>query len=224
MNINLKFWQSAGNLAAFKTFIAKWWDYCQTVLELPIQQYDAETVNFFILNLLAYEKGIERFDGETEELYRKRVKYADQNMFDAGTSIGMKNIFARLDLGEVSIEERIDGRDWDVIGLTITDQQMSEFQDVIETLIKSYGRTCRRYEITTLTSNVLTLRCQTFGNEDENITTKAEIDFSNFDPVVRDEFTFSDFAVSTVVEEFTFSDFVVNSILETFEYSDFEVA
>lgn len=179
--ISLKFWQSAGNLSAYKDFISKWFEWAQGVIETPIKQYDAESVSFFILNLMAYEKGIERFDGESDELYRKRVKYADANMQDAGTQAGLQRIWERLELGYLEISERIDDRDWDIVELRVTDDQISEHANLLDIVVKNYGLTCRRYEITTMTIALFNLRLQICDCDTENIVASTVIDYGSTD-------------------------------------------
>ncbi|EDV6094794.1 hypothetical protein AA490_005094, partial [Salmonella enterica subsp. enterica] len=67
-----------------------------------------------ILNLIAWQYDISRFDGESLPLYRKRVKYAFINAQDAGSVAGFKAIFERLEIGFVEIQERQPGIDWDI--------------------------------------------------------------------------------------------------------------
>ena len=45
----------------------------------------------------------------------------------------------------IEIEERIDGQDWDVIDIRLSDTQLAENSELLDVLIQHYGRTCRRY-------------------------------------------------------------------------------
>ncbi|MOA25246.1 hypothetical protein D3C78_1459590 [compost metagenome] len=58
---------------------------------------------------------------------------------------GFKRIFERLGIGWCEIHERVEGADWDVILIEVTDSALSSNQALMQTLIQHYGRTCRRY-------------------------------------------------------------------------------
>lgn len=51
----------------------------------PLNQFDPLTCTPALLNLLAYDRDISRFDGEPLELFRRRVAYAFVNARDAGS-------------------------------------------------------------------------------------------------------------------------------------------
>lgn len=154
----LKFWKGMGNLLAYASFLNSWFEYVKGLLLFPTKQFDAETANIFIVDLLAWERDIERFNAEPEWLYRKRVKYAYANARDAGTAAGFKRIWERMELGHLEINERIDGRDWDIVSLEVTESVISDRPELLDIIIEKYGRTCRRHEWYTkasITMNVL---------------------------------------------------------------------
>lgn len=151
--INLTFWQRGSkekaDAAAFATFLDGWWTTIKTWLEFPFTVYNVDTAPLFIVDLLAWQRDVERFTGEPETLYRLRVKHAFENATDAGNTAGFKRIWARLGLGSVEIGERIDGQDWDVVELTMPPQIIADNPELLRLLVNSYGRTCRRYRIAT---------------------------------------------------------------------------
>lgn len=170
--INPVFWLSSGNLNAYASFLDRWYQYAKTLLEWPAKQLDVDVADLFIVDLLAWERDIERFSGEPEWLYRRRVKFAYHNVKDAGSAQGFKRIWERMELGYINIEERIPGRDWDVVKLTVTDHALSQYPELINVILSHYAITCRRYELTTLAIDVATVRINHFEHVSQNILAK----------------------------------------------------
>jgi hypothetical protein len=125
--------------------INAFWQRLKGWLLLPLAQQDPLTCSESLLSLLAWERDIARFNGEPIALFRKRVKFAFVNARDAGEVAGFKRIFERLDIGWCDIHERQAGTPWDVITIEVTDSAIASNQQLMETLIQHYGRTCRRY-------------------------------------------------------------------------------
>jgi hypothetical protein len=121
------------------------WKLIWSWMLFPLHQMDALTCSESLLNLMAWDRDITRFDGEPLTLFRKRVKYAAINAKDAGSVYGFKRIFERLDVGIVSFKERDDSVEWDVCTIELTDGDISQSSKLVQTLIEQYGRTCRRY-------------------------------------------------------------------------------
>ena len=117
----------------------------KTWLLFPLQQTDALTCSESLLELMAWDRDITRFENEPLALFRKRVKFAVINAKDAGSVAGFKAIFERLDIAIVNFKERQSGVDWDVITIEVDDQSSSYSSKLIKSLIEQYGRTCRRY-------------------------------------------------------------------------------
>src|SRR5690606_20093304 len=145
MKIELPFWLSGPEISKLRRAAEAWWARATGWLQWPLQQVDPETCHPSILDLLAWQRDITRFKGEPESLYRLRVKYAFINSLDASTTAGLKRVLQRLGIGYVEIEERIEGRDWVVVLLHLTDSQLSANPDLLRILVHQYGRTCRRY-------------------------------------------------------------------------------
>ncbi|WP_019615475.1 phage tail protein [Psychromonas ossibalaenae] len=112
----------------------------------PLRQADALTCSESMLNLMAWDRDITRFEDEPLSLFRVRVKYAAVNAKDAGSVAGFIQIFERLGVGFIEIDERLPGRDWDIISIRVDDSQLTEDAALLDEIIRSYGRTCRRYE------------------------------------------------------------------------------
>jgi phage tail P2-like protein len=131
----------------------------------PIQQMDPDTCNESVLKLIAWGRAIDRLSDEPQSLFRLRVKYAYANARDAGSVYGFKQIFNRLGIGYVEIEERMDGQDWDVIAIRMSDTQLSENETLLTELIQHYGRTCRRYGWKIIESLPVEVQVAEFSNE-----------------------------------------------------------
>ncbi len=151
IDIKLPFWLSADETAKLITAAKTWWARLEAILVWPLGQFDALTCELAMLNLLAWQRDIDRFTDEPESLYRLRVKHALINAQDAGSKAGFIAIFERLGIGYVEIEERTDPVDWDVILLNLSDSQLAQSPDLLQHIIHKYGRTCRRYQLVVLT-------------------------------------------------------------------------
>lgn len=169
LKLSLPFWLDGIELAKLKAAAQSWWEKAEGWLRWPLLQLDAETCHINVLDLLAWQRDIQRFHGEPERLYRLRVKYAFINAVDAGSTAGMVRIFERLGVGYVELEERIDGLDWDIVQLHLTDSQLSENPVLLRVLMQQYGRTCRRYDFVTITPVTLNIRVADFNDDQQTL-------------------------------------------------------
>lgn len=165
MKITLPFWLNKGEIAKIAHLFEQWWQWAMIFVQFPFQTQDEERCNEAILNLIAYQRDVIRFDGEPLELFRKRVKYAYLNAKDAGSTAGFQRIFQRLGIGYVEQEERFDPINWDVIKLRVSDNQISRNPELLNLIIRQYGRTCRRYTFEVIINQPITLKCGEFNNE-----------------------------------------------------------
>ncbi|HAT1683848.1 TPA: hypothetical protein I8Y21_004605 [Klebsiella oxytoca] len=156
-DIPLPVWFNRDETVRLKNALLRFWNRMADGLRWPLSQTDPLTCNETLLNLLAWQNDITRFDGEPLALFRKRVKYAFINAQDAGSVAGFKAILARLDVGTVDIYERQPGIDWDIILLRLTSSQIATSVDLLNQIIRQYGRTCRRYQLEVRTATRLTL-------------------------------------------------------------------
>lgn len=149
--IKLIFWQNGddeeGTVSAvtYAGFINSWFLKVREWLQWPLQRLYLENAPLFFVDLVAWERNITRFTGEPERLYRLRVKYAYANAKDAGSTAGFKRIWQRLELGDVTITERSSLEDWDIVALGMDADAIAGNEILINLLIQKYGRTCRRY-------------------------------------------------------------------------------
>lgn len=163
--ITLPVWLNRGSVRAMARWLNAWWQQVYQWVQSPLNQIDPETCGLAVLGLLAWQRNIDRFDNEPEKLYRARVKYAFVNAIDAGSVAGTKRIFERLGIGQIDIKERVDGKDWDVIVLTMDDSQYSENVTLLQWLVQAYGRTCRRYEFSVNSPTRAGIAVHEFGTE-----------------------------------------------------------
>ncbi|UDQ97943.1 phage tail protein [Lentisphaerota bacterium WC36G] len=147
--INLKFWQCKEDLSKIAKLFDGWWNKMQEYLMWLPNATDVETAPLTIVKLIAWGRDIDRLKNEPEEMFRLRVKHALANALDAGSVAGFENIWNRLKLGSVAQNERIDVENWDVIQLVLSNSDISNNNELMNEIIRKYGRTCRRYEFVT---------------------------------------------------------------------------
>ncbi|MGZ0703792.1 phage tail protein [Pseudomonas piscis] len=167
--LKLPFWLGGPELAKLTAAAQGWWEKVKGWVQWPLLQTDAETCHLSILDLMAWQRDITRFNKEPEGLYRLRVKHAFINAVDAGSTAGLKRILRRLGVGYVEIDERMPGRDWDVVLLRLTDSQLSDSPELLRVLIQQYGRTCRRYDFVTITPVALRLCAADFNDDQQTL-------------------------------------------------------
>ncbi len=151
-NIELPTWLTGVNAKALTKAANGFWQQLESYLMWWLEQIHNETEALPILDLLAWERGIERLPGEDITLYSKRVKHGIANSKDAGSTVGMQRIFRRLGFGFVEFNERIEGLDWDMIEIAMVESEFSGKQDLVNSIIKQYGRTCRRYYLSAISA------------------------------------------------------------------------
>ncbi|AEY01472.1 phage protein [Oceanimonas sp. GK1] len=139
------------------------WQKARNWLLFPLRQLDPLECSEAMLDLLAWDRGIQRFNNEPLSLYRKRVKYAFANARDAGDVAGFKRIFERLGIGWVEVHERQPNQPWDVITIELADMELAGNQPLLQVLLQHYGRTCRRYRFQVVYPKQLRLHAARFS-------------------------------------------------------------
>lgn len=172
IRLKLPFWLGGAELAKLIAAAQSWWEKVRHWIQWPLLQADAETCHPTILDLLAWQRDIARFDNEPEGLYRLRVKHAFVNAVDAGSTNGLKRILRRLGVGYVEIDERMPDRDWDVVLLRLTDSQLSKNPELLRVLVQQYGRTCRRYDFSSITPVTLQVHAVNFNDDQQTLVAK----------------------------------------------------
>ncbi|WP_419174398.1 phage tail protein [Desulfosediminicola sp.] len=163
--IELPSWMNEGEVDRIAAAAYTWFSSLAEWALWPLRQLDPMTCSVQVLDLIAWQRDITRFAEEPLELYRLRVKYAYANARDAGSVAGFKRIFQRLGIGYVEIGERMDGMDWDVINIMLSDTQLADNATLLQTLIQHYGRTCRRYGYSIITTLNMELQVIEFSND-----------------------------------------------------------
>lgn len=153
----LPIWMDGEKAQGLRSLSIRWWEQCLTWLQSPLTLGDALTAPLAIVDLLAYQRDIERYPSEPERLYRLRVHHALINARDAGTRAGMERIFTRLEMPVYGLAERLAGYDWDMIKVEATLADYLQAADALHIVMSAYRRTCRRWllevQAPTLTSN-----------------------------------------------------------------------
>lgn len=141
----LSFWMNGAESTKLGKAAHAWFSMLGKAAAWSLDNRDPMTCDERTLNLLAWERCVRRYPGEPERLYRLRVTHAYANARDSGQTAGWGRIFERLELGGLSLAERVPGQDWDRVGIIADDSQFPDQQNVLEIIIDDYGRTCRRY-------------------------------------------------------------------------------
>ncbi|KAB2524852.1 phage tail protein [Pseudomonas koreensis] len=169
LKLKLPFWLGGAELTKLKATAQSWWEKVEQWSHWPLLQLDPEHCPVALLNLIAWQRDITRFRGEPEHLYRLRVKFAFINSVDAGSTAGLVRILRRLGIGYVEIEERLPGRDWDIVQLNLSDSQLSDNPDLLRVIVQQYGRTCRRYDFVTITPVSLQVAMVDFNDDQQTL-------------------------------------------------------
>ncbi|WP_027369149.1 phage tail protein [Desulfocurvibacter africanus] len=166
---SLPFWMAGDRAGKLAAAAHEWFLRLGQWAALPAQQLDPLTCSPVILDLLAWQRNVTPYAGEPERLYRLRVAHAYANARDAGSVAGWRRIFQRLELGGVSLEERVANQDWDIIGVVVDDARMPDQQNVLELIINEYGRTCRRYRFISRVTQAAHVTACAFGNDHSTV-------------------------------------------------------
>ncbi|HCG7253220.1 phage tail protein [Vibrio parahaemolyticus] len=156
--INLRYWMGRGELAKFARAMRNYWEHVRAAFEMPLQQHDPLTAPIALVNILAWQREIERLGQEPEALFRIRVAHAYGFARDAGTIAGWEDMFEKLGYPHIGQDERLANVDWDVISLKIRDGDLTNVPKLLDTVIRQYGRTCRRYQYTSYVEMPLAAR------------------------------------------------------------------
>lgn len=143
----LPIWMDADRATALRNVAVRWWDECLGWLSSPLELGDALTAPLAVVDLYAYQRGIKRSAIDTDRRYRLKVHHAMRNAIDAGTRVGMRRIFERLELPVSDFAERMPGYDWDVIGVDIDARDIDTQRPYLLDVWGLYRRTCRRMAI-----------------------------------------------------------------------------
>ncbi|MGB0894015.1 MAG: phage tail protein [Parashewanella sp.] len=153
--------------------ISRFWGSIRKVMLWPLMQLDAENCAIALVDLLAWERSIVRFNNEPEWLYRKRVKFATINAFDAGSTAGFIRIMQRLGLRVFNIRERQPDQDWDRVSIEIDDSKTAPNSILLGELIRQYGRTCRRYDFASSRIVANRIACVEIAHDEVTFTVRG---------------------------------------------------
>ncbi|WP_249437018.1 hypothetical protein [Escherichia coli] len=135
-------WMNKGEPGKLLNTARRFWAEVYGWVTWPMNQFDPLTCTPALLNLLAYDRDITRFDGEPLTLFRKRVAFAFVNARDAGSVEGFINIFERLGIGYVELLERQPDIDWDVILVRVTDSQIADNTQLLIQILAELAQQC----------------------------------------------------------------------------------
>ncbi|NIB44768.1 phage tail protein [Pseudomaricurvus alkylphenolicus] len=169
LNITLPVWLQADNVQKIKAAAGKWWEQLAIWAQWATTHRDIDTCDAKVLELIGWERRVDRLPSEDEALYRLRVKHALDNYKDAGTKEGLKLIFGRLGFEGIEVWDRVPNRDWDVVQVAVSDEQLATQPDLLAELARNYGRTCRRFEFSVSDKMTIDVVCADFNGDDHNV-------------------------------------------------------
>lgn len=150
MNINLitfKHWMGQRELAKFSRAITAYWRQVQSAIELPLRRLNPLTAPIEQVKMIAWERDINSLEKESENIFRLRVANAFSFARDSGDVKGFTNMLATIGVNFAVLHERQAGLDFDIITLETGSGDLADNTYLIHSLIRQYGRTCRRYRI-----------------------------------------------------------------------------
>lgn len=157
-DIKLSYWMGTGELAKIARALHSYWGHVKAAFEMPLQQHDPLTAPIALVNILAWQRDVERLGQEPEALFRIRVAHAYGFARDAGSVAGWEEMFDKLGYPHIAQDERLANVDWDVISLKIRDGDLTNVPKLLDTVVRQYGRTCRRYQYTSYVEMPLAAR------------------------------------------------------------------
>ena len=165
----LPYWlaKPASELDKLRKGAVRFWQRVEDVLAWPAKQLDPMTASLELVHLLAWERDIEQIPSETELMYRTRVKYALPFAKGAGSKTGWLDMFKKLGMPWVNIDERVSETDWDVVDLQLLDVDFGDRQNLINYICRQYGRTTRRYQYTTIAKMAVMSPPKNFDNHND---------------------------------------------------------
>ncbi len=173
--INLRYWMGRGELAKFARAMRNYWEHVKAAFEMPLQQHDPLTAPIALVNILAWQRGVEKLGQEPEDLFRIRVAHAYGFSLDAGSVSGWEEMFEKIGYPHIAQDERLANIDWDVISLKIRDGDLTNVPKLLDTVIRQYGRTCRRYQYTSYVEMPLAARIKSIDAQYTTSRVKTRI-------------------------------------------------
>ncbi|MBE4578349.1 hemolysin [Vibrio navarrensis] len=183
--IKLRYWMGRGELAKLARALHAYWGHVQAAFEMPLKQHDPLTAPMALVNILAWQRDVERLGQEPEELFRIRVAHAYGFARDAGSVTGWEDMFAKLGYPHIAQDERLVNVDWDVISLKIRDGDLTNVPKLLDTVVRQYGRTCRRYQYTSYVEMPLAARSKNIETQYSTSHVKTRINVAGLPNVLN---------------------------------------
>jgi len=172
ISLKLPNWLSIPFYMKLKNAFQAWWDLVESWSRWPLNQMDIMTCHALLLDVVAYRRNIKRMRNESTGLYRTRIATAYINAKEAGTIKGLRNIFTRLGIPIVGIEQKIEGEHWATIKVQVTYDVASEYGELMKEILANYGKLCRSYQLTVISPVSIYLRSANFQFSSNTIILK----------------------------------------------------
>jgi len=150
LKTKLFFWFKGPQVAKLADALTELGTEWETWLKSPLTEADVSACSPEALRAHAVSRGLPRLPGETDALWRRRVRHAYTVAFESGTLRGLEAILTAYGVVAFSIQERVPGEDWDKIFITIEPGGLVGASTVVlAALFNQWGRACRRYIVAT---------------------------------------------------------------------------
>ncbi len=190
----------ASELDKLRKGAVRFWQRVSEMLAWPAKQLDPMTAELALVHLLAWERDITQIPNETEQTYRIRVKYALQFAKGAGSKAGWISMFEKLGMPWVTIDERLDDINWDVVSLLLIDADLAERSGLIDKICRQYGRTTRRYQYETVAKFTFETVLSAFDQENSLSMAKLKTNLLPISGFAMYEHQ-NDYCIATVKQE-----------------------
>lgn len=144
---NLAFWFPGAEVLKLADAAKATWERWEAWLNEAVAQADIANASLAALELHAVDRSIDRLPGETEAIWRDRVKSAFTSASEAGSRKGLEQILAAHGVLNFSVEERVPGLDWDIVLVNIDPDSLSIDSAVLLLIFARWGRPTRRFSM-----------------------------------------------------------------------------
>ncbi len=154
----LPFWLNGDQAKKAALSAQAFWAEVETWLLQSVAQVDIRTCSSKALAYHADTRGIVRLPGESEALFRQRVRHAVTTAIESGSRSGLEFILSVYGVVGFDVQERVPGLDWDVVQITLSPDALSVDSDLLDKILHRWGRVCRRYVVTHVVTSPLRIQ------------------------------------------------------------------
>ena len=141
----LPFWLKGSQALKLAAACQTFWERWETWLNEAEEQASITDCSIGALEQHADDRSIDRLPGESETVWRNRVKNAFIAARDAGSLSGFETILTAHGVTNYTVEERVAGLDWDIILVNLDPDGLSIDSTILNQIFSRWGRPTRRF-------------------------------------------------------------------------------